>query len=79
MTMATSRPDLNISATTAELLELVDVQDDGDVIAQGLEAALLALVDITGDDPNRPMVSRPGKVARRAIARIREILESESQ
>ena len=43
------------------------VEEDGDVLAQALESALLALVDITGDDPNRPAVSRPGKVAKRAL------------
>ena len=70
-----TRGDLNISAATGELLALIDEVEDGDAIAQALEAAMLALVDISGDDPNRPKVSRPGKVAKRAIVRVTEMLE----
>lgn len=70
-----SREELNIGPRTAELLALVDAVEDGDTIAQALEAALLALTDITGDDPNRPTIAQPAKLARRVIARVTEILE----
>mgnify|MGYP001569181488 CR=1 FL=1 len=69
------RDDLNISPSTAELLGHIDSQDDGDIIAQALETAVLALVDITGRDPLRPTVARPAKLASRAVERVLSILE----
>ena len=69
------RAELNISTATGELLALIDKVDDGDAIAQVLESTILALVDISGQDPNRPAVSRPTKVARRAIERAMAALE----
>lgn len=71
----TPRDELNISSETAELLELVDVLDDGDDVAQALEMALLALVDIAGRDGNRPKVASPTKLANRALARIQAFIE----
>lgn len=69
------REELNIGPRTAELLALIDAVDDGDSLADALEAALLALTDISGDDPNRPTIAQPSKLARRVIARVTEILE----
>lgn len=73
--MITPRDELNISPSTAELLELVDVVNDGDDVAQALEMALLALVDISGRDANRPKVASPTKLANRALSRIQAFIE----
>ncbi len=74
----TARDDIPVvSAKTAELLTAVDLQDDGEIIAEALQVAMLTLIDITGEDPNRPAVARPAKLARRALERIIEILEND--
>lgn len=73
--MVTPRDELNIGAGTAELLELVDLLDDGDDVAQALEMALLALVDISGRDYVRPKVASPTKLANRALSRIQAFIE----
>lgn len=72
-----SRDELNISARTAEILGVIDDCEDGDIVASALEAAVLALVDISGDDPNRPAIAQAPKLARRSLTRVLEILESE--
>lgn len=73
--MITPREELNISPSTAELLESIDAIDDGDDVAQALEMALLALVDIGGRDLNRPKVASPTKLANRALSRIQAFIE----
>lgn len=70
-----AREELNISTATGELLALVDKVEDGDELAKVLEAALLALVDISGEDPNRPTTNRPTKLARRVIERCQSMME----
>lgn len=74
-----AREELNISTATGELLALVDRVDDGDAIAQVLEATLLALVDISGQDPVRPTISRPSKLARRVLERAMAALEEAAE
>lgn len=73
------REELTISQSTAELLELVDLVDDGDDIAQALEVALLALVDISGSDPLRVQKAVDTKIARRTLDRLRKFLETAAQ
>lgn len=73
--LVTPREDLNIGSGTAELLELVDLLDDGDDVAKALEMALLVLVDISGRDYVRPKVASPTKLANRALRRIQDFME----
>lgn len=71
------RADLNIGPDTAKKLTLIDSIDDGEVIAEALEVAVLALVDIAGADPQRPTIARPSKLAKRALDRLMDMLETE--
>ena len=68
-------PPMGLTLPAEDLRAKLDVIDDGDALADMLERALMALVDICGSDPARPRVATPTKTARRALTAISRTMD----